>query len=521
VIFSIPEAAPRPRAPLGIAALAAFAVSLAASASAVADGSAPKRPPHESAAEDPPPPATTPPHPLPAAAETAHAVDLPGRSLHFKAVAGAIRLSDAQTAEPQADVAYVAFILEGGDPARRPVTFAVNGGPGAGSAWLNLGAMGPWRLNLEGAQSPSAPPLPVDNAETWLDFTDLVFIDPPGTGYSRLLAKGDGARRSFYSISGDIDALAVVIRKWLGANKRLESPKFIAGESYGGFRAPKLARRLQDNEGVGIGGLVMISPVIDFGWFEGVNNPLTFATRLPSLAAATRNLDDADARAKLADVEAYAAGPYLTDLLRGERDPAAMERMGEAVARFTGLDPAFVRRLGGRVDPSSFARERARAEGRVSSAYDAGVSGFDPSPHAAASDYPDPVLDAVKTRLASAMADLTANRLGWPVDARYEILNESVNHQWDWDGGRSKAQALTDLKQALALDPNFHVLIAHGASDQVTPYFASKLLIDQIPPLGDPSRVRLKVYGGGHMLYFDDKSRAALREDARRLIEGK
>ena len=115
----------------------------------------------------------------------------------------------------------------------------------------------------------------------------------------------------------------------------------------------------------------MISPVIDFGWFEGANNPLTFATRLPSQAAAARGLEGADGRDKLADVEAYAAGPYMTDLLRGERDPAALARISEAVARFTGLDPAFVRRLGGRIDPASFARERDRAEGKVSSLYDA------------------------------------------------------------------------------------------------------------------------------------------------------
>ncbi len=151
---------------------------------------------------------------------------------------------------------------------------------------------------------------------------------------------------------------------------------------------------------------------------------MTFATRLPSQAAAARGLEGADGRDKLADVEAYATGPYLSDLLRGERDPAALARVSEEVARFTGLDPAFVRRLGGRIDPASFARERERAEGKVSSLYDAEVSGFDPSPHAASSEYSDPVLDAVKTPLASAMADITASRLGWPVDARYEILNE-------------------------------------------------------------------------------------------------
>jgi carboxypeptidase C (cathepsin A) len=268
---------------------------------------------------------------------------------------------------------------------------------------------------------------------------------------------------------------------------------------------------------------VLISPVLDFSWFEGANNPLTFVTRLPSQAAATRKLDGSDLRAGLADVEAYAEGPYLADLLRGERDPAALARMSDKVAGFTGLDPAIVRRLGGRVDSVSFARERGRADGKVASVYDARVIGFDPEPHAASSDYSDPVLDAVKTPLASAMADLTARRLNWPIEARYEILNESIASQWDWGGGhgRSRSEALTDLKRAMAIDPQLRILVAHGASDEVTPYFASKLLIDQVPPFGDADRLRLRVYGGGHMVYFQDKSRAALREDARKLIEGK
>ncbi len=461
------------------------------------------------------------PNSLPAAATTSHTLGLPGRSLRFKAIAGPIRLSDAESLAPMADIATTAFILEGTDSAKRPVTFAINGGPGAASAWLDLGSLGPWRLPLDSASpSPSAPPVTIDNADTWLDFTDLVFIDPPGTGYSRILAKGDETRRHFYSVNGDIEGLAVTIRKWLAANKRLDSPKFIVGESYGGFRAPKLARRLQDAEGIGVAGLVLISPVLDFGWFEGVNNPLTFAMRLPSQAAVARGLAGQDGRAALADVEAYAAGPYLADLLRGERDPQALSRIAEKVASFTGLDLALVRKLGGRIDAATFAREKDRASAKVTSLYDARAGGFDPSPHAAASDYSDPLLDAIKTPLASAMADLTANRLGWTIEARYEILNENVNRAWDWGSGRNHAEALSDLRRAMALDPSLRVLVAHGLADQVTPYFASKVLIDQVPPMGDPDRLRLKVYGGGHMLYLDGKSRAGLREDARKLIVG-
>jgi len=458
--------------------------------------------------------------PLPAAVTTQHVVELPGRTLHFTAKAGAIRLSSAQSGAPLADISYVAFLRDDTDAAKRPIAFAVNGGPGAGSAWLNLGGLGPWRLPLQGgAVPPSADPQLVPNAETWLDFTDLVFIDPPGTGYSRILASDDSAKRHFYSVDGDIESLAVVIRKWLVENKRLESPKFIVGESYGGFRGPKLARRLQNEEGVGIRGLVLISPVLDFAWFEGANNPLVSASRLPSLAAAHRQLTGTDGRQKLADVETYAQGPYVDDLLRGPRDEAALARLSEKVADFTGFDPLLVRRHAGRVDAQLFVRDRERATGRIPSLYDALITGYNGDPQASSSEHADPVLDAMKTPLASAMAHLTATELDWFVNSRYEILNENVTRQWDWEG-RSHAESIGDLKRVMALDPNLRVLVAHGLTDEVTPYFASKLLLDQVPAMGDPGRLRLAVYGGGHMIYADDQSRAALREDARKLIEG-
>lgn len=462
---------------------------------------------------------TTPPNPLPPAVVTQHTLTLPGRTLHFSAKAGAIRLSNARDGAPLADVGFVAFQLDGVDPATRPITFAINGGPGAGSAWLDLGAMGPWRLPMTSTRrTPSANPIPIPNADTWLDFTDLVFIDPPGTGYSRILSKDGAVKKNFYSVKGDIDALSVVIRKWLTENHRLSSPKFIVGESYGGFRAPKIAYHLEDQEGIGISGIVMISPVLDFAWFQGTNNPLTYATRLPSLTAAARDLKGPDPRKDLADVEAYAAGPYIVDLLRGERDPQALARISEKVAGFTGLDPALVRKLGGRVDAATFVRERNRAKGRVGSLYDALTTGYDSDPYAAHSEYADPILDVLKAPFASAMAYVTEKKLHWFVDARYEILNEEVNREWDW-GKRQPPEAISDLRHILAMDPKLHVLVVHGATDEVTPYFASQLLINQVPPMGDANRLRLAVYGGGHMVYALDSSREALRSDAEHLIE--
>jgi len=155
------------------------------------------------------------------------------------------------------------------------------------------------------------------------------------------------------------------------------------------------------------------------------------------------------------------------------------------------------------------------------SSYDATVAGFDPNPYAAETDSDDPVLDALRAPIASAMTELTANRLNWPVDGRYEALNSAVNRQWDWGRGRTAPEVLSDLGKALAADGRLRVLVAHGYTDLVTPYFASQLLLDQLPNYGAPERLRLTVYPGGHMFYARDDSRRAFHEDGRRLVEGK
>src|SRR5947209_8842318 len=178
-------------------------------------------------------------HRLPPDSTTKQTLALPGRTLNFSATAGSIRIFDDK-GEPQADIAYTSYQLDGADRANRPVTFLFNGGPGASSAWLQLGDAGPWRLSITGEDAvASATPDLIANAETWLDFTDLVFIDPVGTGYSRFVATGDDVRRHIWSVDGDVDAISVVIRRWLEKNDRLLSPKYVAGESYGGIRGPK------------------------------------------------------------------------------------------------------------------------------------------------------------------------------------------------------------------------------------------------------------------------------------------
>jgi carboxypeptidase C (cathepsin A) len=450
---------------------------------------------------------------LPADVTTDHTVELAGRTLRFKATAGTIPINNGE-GKLQAEIAFIAYQLPDTPAAARPLTFVLNGGPGASSAYLQLGALGPWRLPLDGVVPSSSPTL-VPNQETWLDFTDLVFVDPVGTGYSRFIDTSEEVRKRFWSVDGDIDVLATFMRKWIEKNGRQTSKKFIAGESYGGFRAPKLSSRLE-RQGVGISGLVMVSPVIDFGWRgNGRQSPLGWVARLPSMAAAAREATAPFDREALREAERYAAGDYLLDLVRGERDTQAIERMSVRVAQLTGLDPALVRRLAGRIDAPTFVRERGRDGGRIASMYDATVTGIDPAPNTSSSRHEDPVLQGMRAPLSSAMTDLYTRVLNWRVEEPYQLLNGGVT--WDWDGSRSKHEIADTLRSVLANDPRMRILVTHGAADLVTPYFESQMILDQMPAFASPDRLKLSVYGGGHMFYSRDASRRTFREDARAL----
>ena len=456
---------------------------------------------------------------LPADSVTQQSITLPdGKRLDFTATAGSLPLVD-EAGKLQAEIAYIAYTRPGENGQERPVTFAINGGPGAASAYLNIGAIGPWRLPADGPSiSPSQGVALMPNDGTWLDVTDLVFIDPVGTGYSRA-ADGDG--KSYWNVESDSSVLAAAIARYLRSNDRMASPKFYVGESYGGFRGPLIAAKLQEDVGVGLSGMVLLSPVLDFAWLQQPRaNPLGHVLRLPSFAAAALERSGRTPTPELMrDAEGYATGPYLADLLKGPNDAQAVARLTERVAALTGLDPALVRQQAGRVSTGSVQREADRTSGRVASAYDTAVTGWDPDPTAPHSGFDDPLLTALQAPLTSAMIDLYAKRLNWRVpNLRYELLNGAVNRSWGWNSGRSAPEALGQLRGVLALDGNMRVLVAHGYTDLVTPYFASKLLIDQIPSYGQPPRLTLAVYPGGHMFYSRADSRAAFKRDAAALF---
>ncbi len=455
---------------------------------------------------------------LPPDKSTDHVLELPGRSLHFTATAGSLRLTDAQ-GTPQAEIAFTAYLLDNPDQRTRPVTFALNGGPGTASAFLQLGAVGPWRLPLGADRTePSAPAELVPNAETWLDFTDLVFIDPVGTGYSRLVGSGDELRRHFWSVEGDLNSIGEAMRMWLVANHRLASPKYLLGESYAGFRAPRLALSAAESEGVGFNGLILVSPVLDLSRGSTAFDPLYWVERLPSEVAAARDVTGPLAADQLADVEQYASGEFLQDLLRGASDQQATARIATKVAGLTGLDPALVARLGGRIDVRTFRREFDRKHGRVGSAYDPTISVADPYPIAADPTLFDAVMDGLAAPLSAAMVDLYDRQLDWRPSGRYRLINEAANRAWDWGHGPTRPEAFGALRAALAVDSHLHVLVTHGMNDLVAPYFETKLMLRQIPEAAGAGRVRLELYPGGHMFYTRDQSRAEFRRAAEALF---
>jgi carboxypeptidase C (cathepsin A) len=455
---------------------------------------------------------------LPEDSTTKHSITVNGRTLAFTATAGSLRLFN-QKGEPQADIVYTAYQLDGADPHSRPVTFFFNGGPGASSAYLQLGCAGPWRLSIEGEGAiASASPDLNPNAETWLDFTDLVFVDPVGTGYSRFVSNDEDVRKHFYSVDGDVNALAVVVRRYLEKYDRLLSPKFIVSESYGGIRGPKIVHELQTEQGVGVRGLILVSPLLDFREFGGTSL-LQYVISLPSMAAVARQVRHPVTYADMADVETYARGDFVSDLIKGQADKEATTRLADRVSALTGIDQSVTRRLAGRLGISEFRREFDRRDGRITGRYDGSVLGLDPNPDSSEGHFGDPSGDPLIAPLTSAAVDLTRRTLNWRPDGAYHLLNGSVERAWDFGRGTNPPQSVSEVRQILAFDPKLKLLAGHGLFDLATPYFGSKIWLDQLPAYASGGRVKLVVYPGGHMFYSREDSRQAFRSEVEALMQ--
>ncbi|OLI43824.1 S10 family peptidase [Xanthomonas oryzae] len=455
--------------------------------------------------------------PLPADASVRQSTRVAGRSLSYTATVGTLPVRDAQ-GKTTGEVVFTAYTVDGKD---RPVTFALNGGPGAASVYLNMGAIGPKIVDFgtEG-DSASAPAALRDNPGTWLDFTDLVFIDPVGTGFSRALIGDDDAKKQFYNPQADVEYLSRIIYDWLLKNRRLQARKYLVGESYGGFRGPRITHYLQTQLGVAMSGVVLVSPYLNPTLDDNSDvSPLAWMLTLPSITAAHLERQGQLSDSAMRQVIDYTRGDYAVALMKGRTDPQATEAMLQQVTRMTGLDPAYVRRSGGRLETQAYLREVFRDKGELGSRYDSNVTAFDPFPNDAEQRANDPLLDSIIAPTTTAMVDFVTRVVGWKIDAQYRALNYDVNKLWDWNDELRKG-AVTQLRQSVAIDPKLRVLIAHGWNDLSCPFMGSVLTVDQMPAMGsDPKRVQVREYPGGHMFYNRADSQSAFRNDVKAMYE--
>jgi carboxypeptidase C (cathepsin A) len=463
---------------------------------------------------------------LPKARTSDHSIEVAGHSLDYQAKAGTVSLLSAK-GEVTAEVFYVAYALRSGashdpDP-RRPITFVFNGGPGAASAYLHLGALGPRVIATAGDGSflPSPQKL-LDNPDTWLDMTDLVFVDPVGTGYSRE-APGQEAR-SFWGVKQDASSMGAFIRLFLLQEGRTASPVYLAGESYGGFRAALLAKTLQEDVGISPSGIVLISPALEFALVRPDQfQPLHWALELPSLAAvrlSRQGVAGSALRERLSDIERYALGDYLTALTGGLEQGGRLA--SERVADITGLPLNLVQRNFARIPTTLFAKEFARAKNNVLSPYDGTIETADVAPESLGLDGPDPVLDRSVPVLTSAFVNYAREELNFRTELSYRLLNREISGNWDFGIGpthQGYAGVMDDLQQARGLNPGMGVLIVNGYTDLVTPYMTSAYLVDQLPTLPGAKPIRTELLEGGHMMYLRPDSRSALHKAASELYQ--
>jgi carboxypeptidase C (cathepsin A) len=464
---------------------------------------------------------------------TKHILSLPSGEIHYTAIAQWQPLYEREKAI--AELFHVAYLADNQGSAPRPLTFVFNGGPGAASAYLHMGALGPKRVAFGQQGTLPRPPVKViDNLESWLSFTDLVFIDPVGTGFSRAVppekddAKADEKTKSekpeeketeFWEVERDLKALAEFIQTFLSKHNRWLSPIFIAGESYGGFRVAKLARQLQQNFGVGLSGAILISPALEFSLLEGTDYNLTsWATVFPSMAGAAVHHDRAQLAGEnwqthLAAAELFARKTLIPLLAMGDTLPGDERQQAyQQCADLIGLPVALVARQGGRIGIDVFARELLRDQQRIVGLYDASITAIDPFPDRPLYEGTDPTLDGLDRLFTGAINSHLRGTLGVETDLTYHLLNFETFKAWKFElkGGLKQGfiGAVDDLRVGMTLNPYMQVYITHGLFDLVTPYFASNHLADlmKLDPEVRPN-LTIKHFQGGHMFYSWDDSR--------------
>lgn len=453
---------------------------------------------------------------------TQHTVVIDGQEVAYTATAGTLVLKE-ERGEPKATIFFVAYIRdEVEDPAQRPITFAFNGGPGSSSVWLHLGLFGPRRVQLFDDDGERLPPPGrlIDNAHSLLDVTDLVFVDPVTTGYSR--ATSEEEAKEFHAFEKDIEAVGEFIRLYTTRFQRWASPKYLAGESYGTTRAAGLAGYLQNRQGMYLNGIVLISTVLNFQTLRfDVGNDLPYQLFLPTYAATAwyhqqldDNLQQRPLREFLDEVEAFVRLDYVSALLKGDA-LSAKERatIAAQVARYTGMSPAYVEHTDLRLEIFRFTKELLRKERRTVGRLDSRFTAVDRDAAGEKFEF-DPSYALIQGPFTAMLNHYVRAELGFESDLPYEILTGRVQ---PWDYGEYQNQYVNvaeTLRQEISRNPHLRVFVANGYYDLATPYAATEYTFNHLqlaPSLRD--NITLTHYASGHMIYIHEPSLVELRQD--------
>jgi carboxypeptidase C (cathepsin A) len=458
---------------------------------------------------------------------TRHRVTVNGRPLAYTATTGYMVMRDEE-GKHRANVFFVAYTKDGvADPGKRPITFAFNGGPGSSSVWLHMGALGPKRvLMTEKGEALPPPYRMVDNEYTWLDQTDLVFIDPVTTGFSRPAPGQDP--KQFHGYQEDLESVGAFIRLYTTRYGRWSSPKFLAGESYGTTRSAGLAGHLQDRYGLYLNGVVLISSILNFqtARFE-VGNDLPYPLFLPTYTATAwyhrqlpPDLQGKPLRQVLDEVEGFAIRDYTLALAQGDGlAPQERQRIAGQLARYTGLTPEYVERSNLRVTIGRFTKELLREQRRSVGRLDSRFQGMDRDAAGESYDFDPSYNAAIYGPYTSTLNDYLRRELRFENDLPYEILTGRVQ-PWNYGNVQNRYLNVAEtLREAMSKNPSLRVFIASGYYDLATPFFATDYTVSHLgldPRLRD--NVEVHYYEAGHMMYIHHPSLVRFSEDVSRFL---
>lgn len=466
---------------------------------------------------------------------TQHTIQIGSKKLRYTAKVGTVVLKeedDKKGHHAKAEMFFMSFTKDGvRDKSKRPITFSFNGGPGSSSVWMLLGLLGPKRVPLgQSASERLKPPYVLsDNEYTLLLESDLVFIDPIGTGFSRPLSGEKANPSEFYSFQRDLDSVGELIRLITSREQRWHSPKFLIGESYGTTRATGLAAHLQQRYGLSLNGIMLVSVVLNFQTILfDAGNDLPFLVYLPSYALTARYHKKLSARLQkmpektfLEEVRAFAEGPYATALFKGSRlDAKSRAEVIAKLSEYTGLSEEYIDGANLRIEIMRFAKQILRSEGQVVGRFDSRITGID-GDDSGENFESDPSFDIVHGVYSACLNQFVRADLNYESDLPYEILSFKVFPKWRYDSfENSYVNTAEMLRTAMQKNPHMKVLVANGKYDLATPFFATEYTFDHLGVRDNlEQNVTHTYFDAGHMMYMDKKSLVSLSKDIQNFVK--